>query len=119
MKDMAIEMPGLEKVRAKFLHLLPERQNQIAEHALAAWDATDPADVVDNLTAACAILHQIAGSAGTLGLVTLGEAAQKSELSIQTHLERTDSIHAQCPAEIVKEIDTFVSIGQAVLEQQT
>ena len=33
-----LELPGIERIRARFLEMLEQRQSALAEHALAAWE---------------------------------------------------------------------------------
>ena len=66
------ELPGLDRVRNRFLEMLVPRQEQIAAHAVAAWDGETVEEITGNLASAQAILHQIAGTAGSLGFVDLG-----------------------------------------------
>ena len=67
MNALALELPGLDRIRFRFLDLLTERKVLVAQHALAAWDGETADDINENLEAACSILHQISGTAGTVG----------------------------------------------------
>jgi HPt (histidine-containing phosphotransfer) domain-containing protein len=60
-------LPGLDRVRDRFLTMLEDRKTNIASHAIAAWEADCVEDICAHLAAAQSILHQIAGSAGSLG----------------------------------------------------
>ena len=82
-----LELPGIERIRARFLEMLEQRQRALAEHALAAWEGTSLQDINDNLTEARRILHQIAGTAGSLGFDDLGTIARDNEVAIDTHLD--------------------------------
>ena len=35
-----LELPGIERIRARFLDMLEQRQRALAEHALAAWEGS-------------------------------------------------------------------------------
>jgi HPt (histidine-containing phosphotransfer) domain-containing protein len=102
------QMPGIERIRARFIEMLGDRQAQIAQHALLAWDGQTLEDINDNLAAAQGILHQIAGSAGSIGLAELGNSARACELKIAAHLEGPDADLAICPGELIFQVDSFV-----------
>lgn len=108
MKDMVTELPGLTRVRARFIEMLGPRQEQIALHAIAAWDGKVAEDINENLNAAKAILHQIAGSAGSLGLNDLGEKAHICENEIIAHLKSPEANQAECPGHLINNIDLFL-----------
>ncbi len=112
---MADTLPGLEGIKIRFLVLLDERQGVIAHHALAAWESTDPSEVRHHLGTAQSTLHQIAGSAGSLGFNALGEAARDCENEIISHLEGPSGNNAIFSAEIMAKMDAFVSLSQALL----
>lgn len=75
--------PGLQQVRERFLNLLSERLAEL--DTLCSDDAADPV-TPEALRKAQDILHKIAGTAGTLGFQSLGEAANFSEEQIIGHL---------------------------------
>ncbi|WP_299565913.1 Hpt domain-containing protein [uncultured Sulfitobacter sp.] len=104
-----LELPGLEKIRDRFVDMLDARKTDIARHALAAWDGETAQEITDNLTAAKATLHLIAGTAGTVGFSELGHNAQQCEQEIINHLEGPYADLAVCPGEIIWRIDTFVA----------
>jgi len=114
--DMTETLPGLARVREKFLSLLDERCSAIAEHNLSAWQATDHTKQKSHLSAAGTTLHQIAGSAGSLGLEELGEAARCCEEAIIAFVSDPASRPDQC-SDIVMEIDSFVTYCQDQLAQ--
>ncbi|NNE51170.1 MAG: Hpt domain-containing protein [Sulfitobacter sp.] len=113
---MISELPGLDRVRARFLDMLVPRHEQIAAHAVAAWDGETVEEINGNLAAAQAILHQIAGTAGSLGLVDLGAKAHACENEIIDHLKGPDADLAICPGEIIRDLDEFLQDCLAVLE---
>jgi HPt (histidine-containing phosphotransfer) domain-containing protein len=115
MKDMVTELPGLSRVRARFIEMLGPRQEQIAMHAIAAWDGKTAADICDNLDAAKAILHQIAGSAGSLGMGELGEMAHQCENEIIAHLKSPEATQAICPGHVINNVDQFLENCRALL----
>lgn len=108
MSAVALELPGLDRVRLRFLDLLVERKISIAQHALAAWDGETAEDINAHLESARSILHQIAGTAGTVGYPDLGATAQHCEAQIIAHVEGPYADLAVCPGEIIWFIDTFV-----------
>ena len=109
MTKMLAELPGIERIRKRFVEMLDERQTLIATHGLAAWDGTTVDEIKSNLASAQAILHQIAGSAGSLGFEELGRLARKCETQIVEHLAGPRANHADCPIEIISELDGFVA----------
>jgi HPt (histidine-containing phosphotransfer) domain-containing protein len=115
---MMNELPGIDRVRGRFLDMLEQRQSAIAAHALAAWDGSSLEDINGNLAAAQAVLHQIAGSAGSLGFPDLGKAARHCETEIIAHLEGPDADLAICPGELIYHLDRFVSDCRAVISEQ-
>lgn len=115
MRDIVKELPGLERVRTRFLSMLADRQEMIASHALAAWEEDTLDGINGNLAAAQSILHQIAGTAGSLGFPELGQSARDCENEIIEHLEGPDADLAICPGEIIHHIDVFVTDCRALL----
>lgn len=118
MKDMMNELPGIDRVRGRFLDMLEQRQAAIAGHALAAWDGQTLEEINENLASAQAVLHQISGSAGSLGWADLGEAARECEMEIIAHLEGPDADLAICPGELIHHLDVFVTSCREVIAEQ-
>ncbi len=114
---MTETLPGLARVREKFLSLLDDRCGAIAEHSLAAWKATDHTEQKSHLSAAGTTLHQIAGSAGSLGLQELGEAARSCEEAIIAFVNEPAAQPDKC-SDIVMEIVSFVTYCQDWLCQR-
>jgi hypothetical protein len=114
---MVDTLPGIERIKIRFLSLLVERQGVIAHHALAAWSSEDPADRQSHLIAAQNVLHQIAGTAGSLGFGSLGQAARDCENDIIVHLTDNDEVTINLPIEIVSGLDNFVSMSQSLLSE--
>ncbi len=108
MSALARQMPDLDHIRLHFVELLEERKTSIALHALAAWDGETVDDINSHLEQARNTLHQIAGTAGTLGFCALGKTALRCEAQIIAHLEGPYADLAICPGEIIWCIDTFV-----------
>lgn len=109
MMDGTMDMvSGLEKIRGRFLDLLKTRQQNIAHHAVLAYDSTSMAEVNVNLSAARDILHQIAGTAGSLGFEDLGNSARHCENEIVTHLNTPNDAMTHCPHTLLVQLDDFV-----------
>ncbi|MBD3662601.1 Hpt domain-containing protein [Sulfitobacter aestuariivivens] len=102
-----LAMPGLERVREKFLGLLAERRSAIALHTLAALDAHSPAETEAELLEAQNILHKIAGTAGSLGFDTLGNEARASEEAIIATLQNFSSANL---LPLIEQLDVFVGM---------
>ncbi|KZY05970.1 MULTISPECIES: Hpt domain-containing protein [unclassified Sulfitobacter] len=101
-------LPGLERIRARFVEMLSDRQARIAQHTLDAWNGGTPEQINENLAAAQAILHQIAGSAGSIGFAELGSTARACEAQIIEHLRDMENGITACPGDLVFHIDSFV-----------
>jgi len=114
MSALAHQMPGMDRIKHRFLELLHDRKTSIAQHALAAWDGETVELINSNLEEARNILHQIAGTAGTVGFPDLGAVAQQCEAQIIAHLEGDYADLAICPGEIIWRIDTFVEACDAL-----
>lgn len=118
MKDMVQELPGLDRVRARFIEMLGPRQETIANHAVLAWDSDNVETIVSNLRAVQSVMHQISGSAGSLGFADLGTKARNCESAIIVHLDGPDADLAICPGDLIIQIDDFVTECRSLLEQQ-
>ena len=77
-------LPGLERIRARFITMLVERLDELEQ--LCDNMYADTPDVAA-LEMSKNILHKIAGSAGTLGMTTLGDAARTCENQIISFLD--------------------------------
>lgn len=108
-------LPGFAALRAKFMLILDERQAAIATHTMDAWNAETAEAKVASLELARAILHKIAGTAGTFGLPDVGAAAFACEGLIDAHLDDPENVELSCPPEILIEIDDFVSLCEPYL----
>lgn len=117
-KDMAVQLPGMARVRARFIEMLIPRHDQIAENALAAWDGESVDEITGNLSSAQRVLHQIAGTAGSLGFPELGAKASACENEIIAHLQGPDADLAICPFEVIQNIDLFLRDCRDIIEEQ-
>jgi hypothetical protein len=109
-------LPGFAALRTKFMTILEGAQADIASHAMDAWNAETSAGKTTSLAAARAILHKIAGSAGSFGLKDVGAAASACEAMIDTHLDAPASDRQPCPSDILIAIDDFVSRCEPYLD---
>lgn len=116
MKDIADQIPGIEQVKFRFLEMLHERQKNIAAHAVSAWDGKSSEEINEHLSGAQKILHQISGTAGSLGFATLGDAASFCENEILVHLASPEAQDATCPGGLIVQLDQFVVDCCALLE---
>lgn len=116
MMDGGMDMvSGLERIRVRFLELLVTRQQSIARHTLLAYESQTLEEVNGNLAAARDVLHQIAGTAGSLGFADLGTAARTCENDIVAHLNGPDNDLALCPDALLVQIDDFVEQCKSLL----
>lgn len=80
MSDLS-NLPGFEQIRQRFYARLTERIVQIESAWAALETPADPA-TTEHLLAAEAVLHSVAGAAGTLGLKDIGLRARCCEEAI-------------------------------------
>ena len=78
---------GLARIRQQFVSRLTERRARMLKHILDAANDADEATRHAHLAAARYVIHQIAGTAGTLGFVKLGVDARRLENMIDTNLD--------------------------------
>ncbi len=113
-----LELPGIERIRTRFLELLRERQVSIAEHALTAWESDELEKINGSLASARTLLHQIAGTAGSLGFEELGQEARTVETEIDDHLNGVDADLAICPGALIFHMSNFVQLCQTLTAPQ-
>ncbi|KIN63749.1 hypothetical protein Z946_2623 [Sulfitobacter noctilucicola] len=116
MKDLNETLPGIERIKLRFLDLLQSRQGAIAQCALTAWEASDPDVVRNQLSEAQGILHQIAGSAGSLGFASLGQIARDCEGDIIQYVSHAHQTPVPVCVEVMESLDRFVSASQDLLQ---
>lgn len=102
---------GLARIRARFDTLLHERLHAL-DHAVA--QCPDPSRRDAALGEAHAILHTIAGTAGSLGLGELGDHAGRSELRVRSCLRGGGS---DWPAAVAAICD-FVALARPLLQER-
>lgn len=79
MIEVQEKLPGLDRIRARFLEMLVERLGEIDRLCDSTVSGLSPRDALEQVQM---ILHKIAGTAGTLGMGTLGETARTGENTI-------------------------------------
>jgi HPt (histidine-containing phosphotransfer) domain-containing protein len=99
--------------------MLTERQADIAQHALLARESDDADTKLLNLQAAQNTLHQIAGTAGSLGFGKLGQDARECEDLIIKCLESAPSADTAFMHEILMNLDAFVSRCQDLISHSS
>jgi HPt (histidine-containing phosphotransfer) domain-containing protein len=102
----------LAPIRARFVLLLQERQSTIQQKLDIAFE--DPKQAEPALSDIEAVLHKIAGTAGTLGFDELGEKARQTEyLIIGLNGEQGDRRR-----DVYLEIITFLEYSIAFVNAQ-
>ncbi len=117
MIQQRLDLPGIDKIRARFLEMLKDRQCMIAENALIAWESDKLDEINGSLANARTILHQIAGTAGSLGFDALGAEARACEAAIDGHLNGPDADLAICPSDLIFGMDDFVQSCGDLIDQ--
>ncbi|MGO4915031.1 Hpt domain-containing protein [Pseudogemmobacter sp. W21_MBD1_M6] len=109
MTAVPANLPGLERIRARFLVILAERQQELE----TLRDAMNrPEHCKAALKQAQFILHKIAGTAGTLGFPEFGAQARTIENQIIRHL---DNAAPDLPL-IVGNLDQFLDLSDALCQ---
>ena len=83
------------------------------------WEKGRECLSLSNLAEARTILHQIAGTAGSLGFDDLGTVARDNELAIDAHLDGPKGKIANCPTEIIFGLDDFLKSSEALIAEQS
>ncbi|MCR8726088.1 Hpt domain-containing protein [Frigidibacter sp. ROC022] len=104
MNSLAHKLPGIARIRERFLEMHDERHDAL-EDALTLISSGE--DCQQALLTARDILHKIAGSAGSLGFADLGEAAGKAETVVQEHIDT--NFRDQTP--VTEELDRFLELS--------
>ena len=101
---------GVERVRTRFLDMLVDQLGELAQLWSPVKLDGDPDDHV--LVTSSGILHKISGSAGTLGLADLGDAARACETAIISHrrADRPDDVQS-----IYRTLGSFADEAETVL----
>lgn len=108
MKMEALALPGMERIRARFLEMLDERLRLI-DALFGASETGFP--TTDTLKRTQEVLHKIAGTAGTLGMPALGESARECEEMILSHVE----VGAPDVGNILRSLGRFVDEAERAL----
>ena len=101
---------GIERVRKRFLAMLVDQLGELERLWSPVRLDADPDDHV--LVTSSTILHKISGSAGTLGLADLGDAARACETAIISH--RRDDRQGDVQ-DIFRTLSTFADTAETVL----
>ena len=104
---------GLSRIRNQFLARLIDRRQQIVLSTLKAGEASDPADANKHLTAVRDILHQIAGTAATLGFAEFGSSARQIESSIDVFLANSEGSFAS--VELLQDLVRFSETANDII----
>jgi len=104
-------LPGIARIRARFVGMLGDRLSEL-ESLVAGGNGIVPEPAA--LNDAKAILHKIAGSAGTLGLQDLGEAARTCENDIICYLDTG----APGLPKIFNDLGDFAELAEDLLEEE-
>ena len=106
---------GLETIRNNFLDRLEETYPTLARFAIEALEAKDVAQSKSSLHEAEAILHRIAGTAGSLGFENLGDHARECEVAARAYQANTPDVDGAAPLAEVREIRAFLINCDGVL----
>ena len=107
---------GLSRIRIQFLARLVHRRAQILSNSLAASEAKDPLKVAGHLDIVRDVLHQIAGTAGTLGFGDFGSDARRIENSIIGLLKKGGEIEIS-PA-FIQDIVNFGQTAEEMIQRR-
>lgn len=109
MNAMPANLPGLERIKARFLVILAERQQEL-KTLREAMDRPEHHEAA--LRQAQFILHKIAGTAGTLGFPEFGANARIIENQIIKYLDAT----AHDLPRIAENLDRFLDLSDALCQ---
>ncbi len=101
----------LAPIRARFLDLLEQRQEEIERNLYVALE--DPDSAEGALTCITNILHKIAGSAGTLGFTELGDRARAIEYRLTMTSDGKVQHHQSVYMEIVDFLENSMDLTKA------
>lgn len=104
---------GLARIRNQFLARLFDRREQIIWNTLKAGEANTPAETHKYLGAVRDILHQIAGTAGTLGFPDFGSSAREIESDIDKFLEESDGSYVS--SELLQDLIGFTDVANEII----
>lgn len=105
---------GLGRIRKQFLARLFDRREQILWNTLRAGEANTFAERQTYLAAVRDILHQIAGTAGTLGFPDFGASARRIENNIDEFLGEFDE--SPVPPELLRDLVGFADVAHEIIE---
>lgn len=111
MIEAQMKMPGLERIRARFMDMLVERLNEIDRLCDPAVSGLSPRDALEQVQM---ILHKIAGTAGTLGLTVLGDTARTGENTIIAFL----GSGAPPKEKVYRSVADFILLAEETLDAE-
>lgn len=100
MSDISM-LPGLAEIRQRFFLRLSEKIIHL-ENALAALSTPDNPSKSERLLAAEAVLHSVAGAAGTLGLADISDRARGCEEAIIALTRRGEGSEARLRSDLLE-----------------
>ncbi|WP_371229288.1 Hpt domain-containing protein [Roseovarius sp. 2305UL8-3] len=107
-------MPGLARIRARFLDMLDQREQRLSQAIRIARATSSRGERIAALTECQEILHKLAGTAGSVGLPEIGKKARRCEEAIFEHLDGDD-----CSSETVHGLlDWFMDTLASMPERQ-
>lgn len=86
MTTIQTTIPGLDRVRCRFLEKLNEREQRLSKAIATSRTSFSRRERAAALDECQQILHKLAGTAGTIGLHDIGEGAQYCEDAIRKFL---------------------------------
>lgn len=107
---------GLDRIRDRFLVQLVDRRELILRDTLSAVETDDPIQACKHLNAVSDVLHQIAGTAGTLGFAKFGLKARAIEQKIENKCLLSTGEHAS--VELMQEIIDFSELAMQLTKRR-
>lgn len=107
---------GLERIRDRFLDQLTDRSEVILRNTLAAVETDDTHEARENLNTVGEVLHQIAGTAGTLGFGQFGSQARSIEHKIEAIDPGSEKDHVS--VDLVRELIEFSDMALQLVKRR-
>ena len=105
-----LSLPGVAAIRENFIIQLEER---LARFETLCYVSMSDQDYAVALDEACAILHNLSGTAGTLGFPELGDKARLCEAAILSH----QAGNGPSRQELLVSLAEFAEMADDLLEQ--
>ncbi len=103
----------IEALRASFMAALAGKLSDLEAAAHAIEPQSSPAQIRSALATLGRLTHQLAGSAGTLGFLRLGEAAGELELMCEMLLDGKSALSREQCAEVYRLLATLKTFAEA------